>query len=296
MQGNASFWDSLVFEGIDDMNVEAVTTAFGTVHVAVRGRTAGASCPDCGTVSERVHACYQRRLRDLPLGGQNVVIRLTVRRFICDATSCPRRTFAEPFTRLTSPYARFTRRLNHALEQVGLALAGRAGACLAAQLGLGAGRMTLLRRIMALPDPQFSTPRVLGVDDFTIRRGQTYSTVLTCGEAHHVVDVLPTRESGPLAAWLATHPGVEIICRDRAGAYAEGARLGAPDALQVADRFHLWQGLGRAVETCVAAHCDCLRTRHPTRRPATHSPPPTGRSTIRIPSVDGPSGRRLHTR
>ncbi|MFD7935316.1 transposase family protein [Streptomyces sp. NPDC059755] len=159
MQGSASFWDSLVFEGIDDMNVEAVTTAFGTVHVAVRGGTAGASCPDCGTFSERVHACYQRRLRDLPLGGQNVVIRLMVRRFICDATACPRRTFAETLTRLTSPYARFTRRLNHALERVGLALAGRAGARLAAQLGLGAGRMTLLRRIMALPDPQFRQTR-----------------------------------------------------------------------------------------------------------------------------------------
>ncbi|MFB7360243.1 transposase [Streptomyces gardneri] len=161
------------------------------------------------------------------------------------------------------PHVRFTTRLNHALERVGLALAGRAGARLAAQLGFGAGRMTLIRRVMALPDPRFSTPRVLGVDDFGIRRGQTYSTVLTSVEDHRVVDVLPTREAGPLVAWLIRHPGVEIICRDRAGSYAEGARRGAPDALQVADRFHLWQGLGRAVETCVAVHRDCLRNPSP---------------------------------
>ncbi|MFI6951417.1 transposase [Streptomyces sp. NPDC050422] len=111
---------------------------------------------------------------------------------------------------------------------------------------------------------------------------------MTSVEDHRVVDVLPTREAGPLAAWLNRHPGVEVICRDRAGAYAEGARRGAPDALQVADRFHLWQGLGRAVETCAAAHRDCLRK----PMPSGMQPEATGRASGRPQDDSAPIGRR----
>ncbi|MFD4757291.1 hypothetical protein [Streptomyces sp. NPDC058426] len=163
---------------------------------------------------------------------------------------------------------------------MGLALAERAGARLTAHLGFGAGRMTLLRRVMALPEPQFSAPRVLGVNDFAIRCGQTYSTVLTSVEGHRVVDVLPAREAGPLAARLIRHSGVEIICRDRAGAYAEGARRAAPPMpCRSPTGSHLWQGLGRAAETCVAAHRSCLR-----------NPTPSGM----LPQDTRPTGKPQH--
>ena len=142
--------------GTDEVYVEAVSAAFGTIEVVVRGRAGGSACPDCGRFSDRVHDRHQRRLKDLPLAEQGFVIRLTVRRFICGSADCPRRTFAEPFSPLAAPYARFTTRLNHALERVGLALAGRAGARLAARLGFGAGRMTLLRRVMARENPRIA--------------------------------------------------------------------------------------------------------------------------------------------
>ncbi|MFI1651345.1 transposase family protein [Streptomyces avidinii] len=127
METDAPFWDSLVFDGIDDVDVEAVTAAFGMVDVVAKGRAAGSTWTDCGCFSDRVHDRYRRRLKDLPLAEQGFAIRLTVRRFICGAADCPRRTLAEPFSRLAAPHARFTTRLNHALERVGLALAGRAG-------------------------------------------------------------------------------------------------------------------------------------------------------------------------
>ncbi|WBO69003.1 ISL3 family transposase [Streptomyces camelliae] len=297
MQTDAPFWESLVFDGIDDVDVEAVTAAFGTVEVVANGRAAGAACPACGRFSDRVHGRYLRRLRDLPLADQGFLIRLRVRRFICGSVDCPRRTFAEPFSRLAAPHARFTTRLNHVLERVGLALAGRAGARLAAELGFGAGRMTLLRRVMALSDPRSSTPRVLGVDDFAIRRGQTYSNVLTSVEDHRAVDVFPTREAGPLAAWLIRHPGVEIICRDRASAYAEGARRGAPDAFC---RSPTGSICGRASAEPSRPASPPTATACAVPRPAAcyRGPPDCfqdGPRTTRSPSADGPSGRRQHT-
>lgn len=224
MQTDAVFWKTLLFDRIDEVDVEKVTAAFGTIDIVAKGHTAGAACPDCGRHFGRVHGSYQRRLRDLPLGKWSVVILLRARRFVCDTSGRPRRTFVEPFARLTCPYARFTTRLGRLLESFGLALAGRAGARMAAQLGLSVGRMTLLRRVMALPDPQFSTPRVIGVDDFATRRGHLYATVITDGERHHPIDVLPGCEAAPLAAWLGAPRGRRDlqgpcggVCRGRRG-------------------------------------------------------------------------------
>jgi transposase len=197
--------------------VEAVTAAAGLLLVAARARAPEAACPGCGTVSRRVHSRYSRTLADAAIGGRQAVILLAVRRFFCPAPGCERKTFAEQVDGLTTRYARKTPLLAGVLERIAVALAGRAGSRLAAGLGVPASRQVLLRLVMAAPDPAAAEPRVLGADDFAIRRGQHYGTLLIDIETGAPLDLLEGRDARPLADWLAAHPGVEVICRDALG-------------------------------------------------------------------------------
>jgi transposase len=215
-------------------------------------------CPACLKSSARVHSRYRRTLSDAPVAGRLVRILLSVRRFFCDNPECRSKTFAEQVDGLTRRWSRMSEGLRRMLTTIGLALAGRAGARLATTLGMPTGRDRLLRLIRALPDPPVGDIAVLGIDDFAIKRGHHYGTVLIDCESRKVVDVLVGRDAEPVAAWLQEHSKPAVICRDRATAYAEAARTAAPEAVQVADRFHLWQNLATAVEKCVARHKGCL--------------------------------------
>jgi transposase len=251
-------------------------------------RARSACCPYCRSVSRRVHSRYLRTLADLPSGAETLCLRVWVRRFFCGNPLCHRRTFAEPLLDFAVRSARRTERLRQAQTRVGQAVGSRPGVRLANHLAMPTSATTLLRLEKAAPLPLRSTPRVLGVDDWAFRKGHHYGTILYDLEQHQVVDLLPDRTQETLAAWLRAHPGVEIVSRDRAEAYAAGIRQGAPHAKQVTDRWHLVKNLGQALEHLLEAHRAALKqaTQPPSTPPAQETPeepetvPPSSSSSL----------------
>ena len=227
----------------------------GTAGIVVHahGASPTSACPACGLASSSVHSRYGRSLGDFPAHGRRLRIRLSARRFRCRNPACERQVFTERFAPdLIQAHARRTSRLDILTHAI--ALGGRPGKRLAARLSMPASADTLLRLLRRRATPTPSDVRVVGIDDFAWLKGQRYGTIICDLERRRTIDLLPDREGGTVANWLADHPGIEIVCRDRGSGYREGAAKGAPQALKVADRWHL-------LENATAAFVEAVKRR-----------------------------------
>ena len=285
-------WTSLL-PHLAGLRVRHVALSAAALELDLEPIAATARCPSCGRRSRHVHSHYVRHITDQPIGGRHILFHLRVRRFRCRTVTCPRRTFAEQIPHLVARYARRSVPLQTFLADLGLTVGGRPGMRFAKRRIGAISRMTLLRLVRALPEPPIRTPSVLGVDDFALRRGHHYGTILTDLEGHRVIDLLPERTADAFAAWLRDHGQPHLVCRDRGGDYASGARQAAPDAVQIADRFHLARNSSEALERILVRHPAALRaavTEEITPMPSPRSSPV---SRAALPTSDPRRERRL---
>ena len=228
-----------------------------------------AACPICGQPSHRVHRRYERTLTDLPCVAFSLTLIVQVCKFFCPNPDCHRRIFTERLPEVAAPWARKTVRFIQQLQSIGLALGGAAGARLGDRLGIAICGSTLLNHLGKLKLPEFVTPKMLGVDDFAFRRGRNYGTILVDLETHQPIALLEDRKAETLVTWLEAHPGIEVLSRERSKTYKSAMDKAAPNAVQVADRFHLVKNLSEMLEKAFANYRSELKAAEQSQYQAT---------------------------
>jgi len=214
----------------DGLEITSISEAEHELLVRVTSNRMSSLCPLCSIPSYAIHSYYRRKPLELPCAGKTVRLLLSVKKFFCRVASCPQKIFAERLPELLEPSSRLTTRLRSIVQAICGAFNAKGGARLGEQLGVHLSRKTFLRSLHLMPTPPVGKVKAVGIDDFAWKRGKRYGTVIIDLETHRLLDLLPDRDAESVKQWLAAHPEIEIVSRDRGGAYADGAAQGAPSA------------------------------------------------------------------
>jgi len=232
-------------KGFKSISVEVKN---GSVNIGAQSCGKSGICPDCKHTSTAMHSRYHRKAKDLPITGQKVVLVLELRRYYCRNSDCLRKTFVEDCSAVVAPRVRQTMRFRSWSTIIGMVLGGRGGTRLAHNLAMPVSADTILRLVKSSVFPSNPSVSIIGVDDWAWRKRIRYGTIIVDLEQQRPIDLLPDRSAEALATWLAAHPAIRIVTRDRSPEYRRGIDRGAPQAQQVADRWHLLHNLREALE------------------------------------------------
>jgi transposase len=247
-----SFYQYFQLQGFDITNLRQVNSE--TIYVEASSNSTKAECPYCQTISNKRHSAYIRRPKALPWDNFSIRLCLTIQRYFCENPTCGKRTFAERLPQIVDFQAQRTIQLIRVLRLIAFETSAEATARISEHLHMSVSADTIIRILRATSLPERTCPRVLGIDDWAVKRGQNYGTILIDLETHKAVELLPDRTADTVKEWLQSHPEVEIIARDRSKEYKVGINAAAPHAIQVVDRWHLYHNLRQKLEKTISGN------------------------------------------
>lgn len=220
--------------------------------IYARSTAKSATCPRCEQVATHTHGWNQRQPQDLPYIDANTRLQLTVRRFRCTNSNCPQKTFVEHFPDWLPPYARRTDRLTELMRDIGFEVSAESARRIFARMRVVTSGDTVLRVVKRTEIVTNTSPRVVGLDDWAIRKGHRYGSIMVDHETGRVIELVKGRLDEDIKPWFAAHPQIEIVTRDRSTDYRKGLDAAAPQAIQIADRFHLLMNLRQLAQQVAA--------------------------------------------
>lgn len=233
----------ILFPHLQDFRLLQISVDETAITLECERTTSTASCPMCQSTARHIHSRYRRVVRDRPINGKAVMLLLHVRKFYCQEPMCPRRVFAERLPQLTVPHGQSSTGLRSLLYALVDESGGAGGARIAAEMGLQTTSRTLLRVLHAQPIAEPEPPRMIGLDDWAWKKRSRYGAIVVDLERHRPIALLEQRTVAVVAAWLRQHPTIQLVARDRSEEFAAAMREALPQAVQVADRFHLVSNL-----------------------------------------------------